>query len=184
MKKDLSSLLPSNATKLMRDLEYVSRAISNLPMGGRNVASADLAHAATLPWLGWAAALDAWSENWGDEVKRKFIKSSFAVHRTKGTIGAMRRAISAFGWADIKVTEWFEFGGEPYTFRVAVELLVGGQSFDNIREIYNTVMLYKNLRSHLESLDIKLTTHNPLPKMTANFGSREMIAVYPKERDV
>ncbi len=87
--------------------------------------------------------------NWGIEAKRKTIKDSFFVHRHLGTTGAVKRALSDV-WPPSTVEEWFEYGGQPYFFRVILE---ASRSDEPIRvdTALNAIMFYKSARSHLES---------------------------------
>lgn len=85
------------------------------------------------------------------ETKRRVIAAAFSVHRHLGTAGAMITAVSAI-WPHSSVEEWFQYGGDPYFFRVLVEANQGDPGEEPIRfsAIDRTVQLYKNERSWLE----------------------------------
>jgi phage tail P2-like protein len=51
------------------------------------------------------------------EIKRRLIKSAFKVHKTKGTAYAVEQVIEDM-FGDGYVTEWFEYGGEAFHFKV------------------------------------------------------------------
>ena len=51
------------------------------------------------------------------ETKRRLIKNAFKVHKSKGTPYAVEQVIQDM-FGDGFVTEWFEYGGEPYHFKV------------------------------------------------------------------
>ena len=55
-----------------------------------------------------------------------------------------------------KVSEWFEYGGLPYHFRISVEM--NDKAFDETTEqsLLDLITANKNVRSHLESLIINL----------------------------
>ena len=93
--------------------------------------------------------VDWYDYNWGIEAKRQTIKDSFYVHRHLGTVGAVKTALSDV-WPPSTVEEWFEYGGEPYYFRV---ILDASQSTEPIyvNSALNAIMFYKSARSHLES---------------------------------
>ncbi|MCV4725358.1 phage tail protein I, partial [Escherichia coli] len=78
-----------------------------------------------LPYLAWAFSVDRWDRNWPEETKRQVIRDAWLIHRHKGTISALRRAIEPLGYL-IRVSEWWEFGGEPGTFTVEVGTLDSG----------------------------------------------------------
>ena len=81
-------------------------------------------------------------------TKRRVIQESFYVHQHLGTVGAVKRALSAV-WPNTDVEEWFDYGGDPYYFRV---LLNAGDSTQPIPvdEIIDTIRTYQSVRSHLE----------------------------------
>lgn len=60
---------------------------------------------AFLPWLAWALSVDEWSDTWTEATKRAVIAASVEVHRRKGTIGSIRRALAAAGYGDAVVQE-------------------------------------------------------------------------------
>ena len=176
------SILPPNAPPLLKDWEQSTAArLGALDGGVRYVNNPDLCPAHLLPWLAWAVSVDVWSDDWDIAQKRAVIRQSIQVHKQKGTIGALRRALAAFAYADIKIKEWFEYGGDPYTFRVVVDIIRPGASIKNIEEIYQTIMQTKNLRSWLEAIAAVVQTDNSTPSLASRFGYEETICVYPKE---
>ena len=54
------------------------------------------------------------------EAKRAQLASCFFVHRHIGTKGAIIRALRDV-FCDTEVSEWFEYGGKPYHFRVTFD---------------------------------------------------------------
>lgn len=64
-------------------------------------------------------AVDWYDKSYTLEEKRKTIKDSFYVHRHRGTKAAVERAISAI-YPNPKVLEWFEYGGDPYHFKLRI----------------------------------------------------------------
>lgn len=70
-----------------------------------------------MPWLAWAVSVDLWDSRWPETVQRDVIAAAIPVHRMKGTRGAVIRALAALG-VETAITEWWETGDAPYTFRV------------------------------------------------------------------
>jgi phage tail P2-like protein len=99
----MSDRLPSNATTLERALATAQAAISDLPVPARYVRDAANCPAALLPFLAWEMSVDEWDANWGEDVKRRVIAESVNVHRHKGTLGSVRRALEAI-FVDIPFT--------------------------------------------------------------------------------
>lgn len=83
------------------------------------------------------------------EVKREQIKTNCYVHRHLGTYGAVRKAISVI-YPNSILEEWFDYGGDPYYFRIVLDLTEDPNVVLSHDEIVRAVNLYKSLRSHLE----------------------------------
>lgn len=79
------------------------------------------------------------------------IKNSIAWHRKKGTPWAVEDVVSkAFG-RPAKVTEWFDYDGDPYHFKVTVRM-TAFSSPEAFGIAYQGVMESKNVRSVLDSI--------------------------------
>lgn len=85
--------------------------------------------AVLLPWLAQGVSVDVWSGSWSEEQQRQVIAASPMVHRLKGTLGAVRRALAAFD-LETRVIEWWEDGSRRGTFRVEVVYRDEGPVFD------------------------------------------------------
>lgn len=98
----------------------------------------------------------AWERNitWYDtaapvDVKRRVIQSSYFVKRHLGTAAAVERTIADY-FGDGSIEEWFEYGGQPYMFRVyTTNSEATEEQADMFRLALNAT---KNVRSHLESI--------------------------------
>lgn len=178
---DFKTLLPPNATKLQKDLEIIfAKRMTALGAPNRNVTNPDKCPAHVLPWLAWEMSVDVWNENWAVEIRREVIKASLHVHKRKGTIGALKKALSALN-LNLKVEEWFQFSGDPYTFRVFIEVMSSGFDLLKLDEVMAVIMSSKNARSHLESLRAFLTTKTETPTLGMACVSGEVTTIYPKE---
>lgn len=62
--------------------------------------------------------IDWWRPDASVQEKRECLKNSWYVHKHLGTKSAIEKAISDFLGAG-RIEEWFEYGGEPYHFRVS-----------------------------------------------------------------
>ncbi|MGB3044202.1 MAG: phage tail protein I [Xanthobacteraceae bacterium] len=85
--------------------------------------------AVLLPWLAQGVSVDVWSNDWPEAQKRAVVAASPMVHRLKGTIGAVRRALAAFD-LETRVVEWWEDGSRRGTFRIEIIYRNGGPVFD------------------------------------------------------
>lgn len=144
------TLLPPNAHANERSIEAAAGRLGAVATPVRDVWNPDTCPANLLPWLAWAFSVDQWDAEWTDAQKREAIKASYQVHRQKGTIGAVKRALAAIGF-EIRVIEWFEEDppGPPGTFRLEFDIDQVGASLLSIEKVMDMVDAAKNLRSHL-----------------------------------
>lgn len=89
------------------------------------------------------------------ETKRNVLKSSVGIHKKMGTKYAVETALQDV-YKTAKVEEWFEYGGEPYTFRVHVAVGNNGLTEGADREIARNMQFYKNIRSHCTGICYRL----------------------------
>ena len=173
------SLLPPNASTLLRDLESVFGDSFDLPTLNRYVVNPDLAPAHILPWLAWALSVDDWSDSWPEQIRRNVIKASVEVHRKKGTIGALKKALQAFNYTNVKVEEWFEYGADPYFFRVFFDVTEPGFDVNILPQVQKVIESTKNARSHLESLRAYLSAEVGLVNIGSIIISKEVTSLNP-----
>jgi len=148
-----NTLLPPNSTPLERHLEQVTARWGDLPVPVKSVLDPASCPAALLPWLAWALAVDEWESSWSEEQKRSVIHEAIFVHRHRGTLGAVKRALSAVGYT-IDIREWFDETppGDPYTFRLDIDVSERGIDLPAQTEILRLVESAKNVRSHVAGL--------------------------------
>lgn len=101
------SLLPANSTVMERALEGVTARISDLAAPIDLMLRPNDCPSAFLPWLAWALSVDEWDAAWPEEQKRAAIAASIGLHRHKGTVWAMRRALQVAGLGDAELIEGF-----------------------------------------------------------------------------
>jgi phage tail P2-like protein len=98
--------------------------------------------------LAYDFKVDWYGYDYGIEAKRSLIKNSFNVHRHLGTWGAVEKALSDI-YPGSEVEEWFEYGGDPFYFRVLLDVTNQRVAITH-DEIIRTLYIYKSLRSHLQ----------------------------------
>lgn len=101
----VDDLLPANATPLERALSRGTAGMVDIASPARLMWDAARIPAAYLPWLAWSLSVDDWDPDWPDDRKREVILGSVQHHRTKGTVGSMRRALAATGYGDAQIVE-------------------------------------------------------------------------------
>lgn len=170
-------LLPPGATALELAAEQAGAEASLAPVPLRALWNPDTCPAALLPYLAWAFSVDRWDEGWDEATKRGVIKQAYFVHRHKGTIGAMRRAISPLGYL-IRVTEWWQNGKAPGTFEMEVGTLSTGITPEMYAEITRIINDTKPCSRHLSLLAISLEVKGRIPVPVASYGG-DVVTVYP-----
>lgn len=155
----MSDLLPANATAQERAISDAIERAAAVPVVVRQVWNPDTCPSNLLAWLAWAFSADSWGISWSDEQRRGAIKASVAAHKYKGTIGAVREAMAGL-FFDVQVQEWFNQipAGSPYTFRILIGVSQVGASQTQMASLFDVVDSSKNLRSHLESVELIVST--------------------------
>ena len=120
---------------------------------------------ATLDVLAYDLHVDWYDYSYPIEVKRRTIRDSIQVHRRLGTKYAVEKALGAV-YPGTKVEEWFEYGGDPYKFRVVIGATEAGITADRQAAVLDRVRFYKNLRSHLEAISYQIEKRSRLPPST------------------
>jgi phage tail P2-like protein len=121
---NLSEILPSSiasdpqvvsaAEALDREIQSVSRDIREALV----ISRIDELPEPILDLLAWQWHVDFYEpDRLSIESKRRLVKTSIPMHRKKGTKWAVAEILRAIG-IDPEISEWYEYGGKPYTFRV------------------------------------------------------------------
>jgi len=172
------TLLPPNATKAETAIELAAARIGDVPVPVKAVWDPATCPENALPFLAWAFSVDRWDVTWPLAVKRQVVAAAIQVHRVKGTIGAIEDALAALD-LDAFVTEWPDFGGDPYTFRVGVDLQTRGLTDAEYDAIEAVILAAKNVRSHLDSLTVYLTNRSRVPAVAMTTGTGEITEIFP-----
>lgn len=107
--------------------------------------------------LAWQFAIDNWREDLEREVKIKLIKEAYWAHSKKGTKKIIEENLKKLNYP-IQLSEWFEFNGQPFTFKVTTTKINSSVHWvDDLLEIINK---YKNCRSILESICVDREREN------------------------
>lgn len=92
------------------------------------------------------------------DVKRQIIKTVLLQHKKYGTRYAVEKLLNTLT-RGAKLTEWFEYGGKPYHFKINLK---GVPDFDDDGEILIfAINICKNLRSWCNELEFDLSKEHP-----------------------
>ena len=93
--------------------------------------------------------VDWWDGDYSVEEKRDILRNNWRVHRVLGTKTSVETAMSALV-PGVKVYEWFEYGGEPFHFRLIVDSADEFIDTAKYQRALEKLQYYKNMRSVLE----------------------------------
>lgn len=127
--------------------------------------------------LAWQFNVDFYDVSLNINKKRELIKNAIRWHKIKGTPAAVIEvATSVFGRTKLK--EWFQYGGQPYYFKLDIDITEQGASSENLRKLDRLINKYKNTRSWLEKITISLANNGSIFYGATTIGGEEII-VYP-----
>lgn len=155
-------ILPGNSTPLERALEDVAGELLAIPVEFHKLWNPDECPATHLHILALIYSVDVWNADWPEATKRAVIRAAPAVHRLKGTRAALTTAINALGMG-ASIEEWFEHGGDAYTFRLLLSLGTAEPwRLADALTLYRVAIGAKNARSDLSSIVVRRPT-SPAP---------------------
>lgn len=92
-------------------------------------------------------------------TKRRQVADNWYVHKRLGTVSAVKRGMSDV-WPNSTLEEWFEYGGDPYHFRV-IQDASGSDQPIHVNDIMTAIRLYKPVRAVLDDAE-------PIIRVTCN----------------
>lgn len=84
--------------------------------------------------------------------RRQLVKNAYIYKYYKGTLFAVKQALEDI-YESADVREWFQYGGQPYNFKIVVDESLG----DRVGTIGAAIQSVKNVRSWLESVIVAFT---------------------------
>ncbi|WP_166542235.1 phage tail protein [Acutalibacter sp. 1XD8-36] len=105
-----------------------------------------------LDYLAVELRAPAYEDSFPIEVKRELIAGTLPFYAKLGTPQAINWATrTIFGGSQLQ--EWFEYGGEPFHFKMKVNITDDIFSLEKDRQVINAINVCKNLRSHLDGIE-------------------------------
>ena len=123
--------------------------------------------------LAYDFKVDWWDPGYTPEEKLDTLVNSWRVHRYLGTKYAVETAISSI-YAETTVQEWFEYGGEPYHFKILVDARYEDADPVKHARVLERVNAYKNLRSVLDEVEYYDAGGTASAYMTAAIAGTEI----------
>ena len=155
----------------MEALARLAARISALPVSTPLVNLFDLVDASALPALGeqfHILGVEGWNLAGTEAARRALLKRAIELHRHKGTPWAVRTALETALPTEASIKEWFAYGGDPFFFRVRLDVSELGLDETGIANAVQLIFDHKNVRSWLDCLET--VTTRPLPVSIAVAG--------------
>ena len=180
MSKDLN-LLDLMPDSILDDPKIVAAAkafderlkiITEMTVQALHLPRLDVLPEPVLDLLAWQWHVDFYEPVGMDiETKRRLIRESIKWHRIKGTPAAVEEVASA-AFDNTTVKEWFEYGGQPYHFRLITEDVTTDKGvLDRLRA---AVFSVKNARSKLDGIDFLLHIEDEYAESGEGISDAEM----------
>lgn len=112
--------------------------------------------------LAWQFHVDVWDADLPIANKRNIVETAIRTHKYYGTPYAVKTALAAILGA-ATISEWWEYGGDPYYFRVEVDLAARGWSEEEYNRAVMAINATKNVRSWLDVLRLYLSNSSAVP---------------------
>lgn len=153
----MSDLAPINDINLKIFDEICEERFRQIQLDVLNVQNIDNICGDALPHLAEQYHItgdEGWLYCQNEDEKRQLIKNAIKLHKYRGTKYGIIHALEVLNLS-ADISEWFEYNGEPFFFRVFVDLQ---DSYTNELEkrIINIINAHKNVRSWLEKLSFYL----------------------------
>ena len=122
--------------------------------------------------------VDFYRADFDIEKKRELVRSAARLHGIKGTNAAIEELIDTL-FGDGEVEEWFQYGGEPYHFRVwSANISISTTNIDEFMAAINSV---KRESAWLDGVFIRIAatcnTHVGVVVHTGEFLSTKAVNV-------
>lgn len=102
------------------------------------------------------------------DTKRRLVKNTLIWYMSAGTPNAVEELVAAvFGEGEVK--EWFEYGDDPFYFKVETKAVLTEEMIDFFSKMIGRV---KNTRSHIRAVDIRRTVEQ---RICAGAGQSQTI---------
>lgn len=97
--------------------------------------------------LAYDFKVDWWDADYSLGEKRRTLADSWRVHKLLGTKTAVELGLRAI-YPHTKVLRWWEYGGEPYHYRLDIDITNDSIDSDKQRRVLRLLEFYRSLRDH------------------------------------
>jgi phage tail P2-like protein len=152
----LLELLPENL-RANADIIAASQAVDKefQALAGKvknclTIADVDNASAEVIDNLAGQMQVDFYDQSYSLAKRRELVKNAYIYKYRKGTTSVVKE-IAEKTWENVSLVEWFEYGGEPYKFKLVFDGSLPDD--DELTEIIAAIKSVKNVRSHMDATE-------------------------------
>lgn len=136
--------------------------------------------------LAWQFHVDYYDKAADIETKKRLVKQSIKIHRTKGTPQAVIDLLQTAFPSDAVLLEWFDYGGEPYHFKIVTsefegydltKFLTALDSVKNARSYLDSVSVFKNVFAYATNNIKAVSSYTYEPSEIVGLAEPVMLAV-------
>jgi len=98
--------------------------------------------------LAYQWRVEGYEQTLAKNIKASLVETAYIVRKTKGTRYAVEKTVKDIH-GDFELLEWYQYGGDPYHFKVVGETAPTGEKLE---ELYKSINITKNERSSLDGI--------------------------------
>ena len=130
-----------------------------------------------LDWLAWQFHVEGYELAQTIEEKRNLVKNAIELHKYKGTKYAIEGVLRFLNLPG-EIQEWFEYGGDPYRFKVEVSSPSRQITHELRDRLIQLINEYKNERSWLDEILLSYPAEEELRVAAAQLPETEIGAEF------
>lgn len=111
------------------------------------------------------------------EETKKLLDEPLKTYFFEGTSYIFGKALQAF-FSGARLKEWHEYGGEPYHFKVEIDLKDDGTDETRYKKLDTVVQRYKNVRSVFKGFNLIRNARSEV-YLGANAADTEKMEIFP-----
>lgn len=121
---------------------------------------------------------EGWQQARNEKDKRELIKKAIELHRYRGTKYSLEKVLAVLE-TEVEIKEWFEYQGTPHCFMATIDLSKKGIDFEFVSKLEALIDEFKNVRSHLEKLQIFIEIPSEKLRLKSALISGDLVSIYP-----
>ena len=113
------------------------------------------------------------------EETKKLLDEPLKTYFFEGTFFTLQKALKSF-YGDSTLKQWFSYGGEPYHFKVEIDLKDDSTDETRYKKLDTLIEQYKNVRSVFKGFNLIRNTKSEV-FIGANETDKERLELFPSQ---